>query len=151
MTSETSPGHERFVRDSLWVAGSLGLVAVMFGSFGAHLLPEWLARQGLESELIAKRLEQLEIAVRYNLFHALAILALLAVAFSRPLRLLRWAWWCFTAGIVLFSGSLYALVLCNQPKFGMITPLGGVALMVGWVFLVVAARQRPDGNTGRTN
>jgi len=125
------------------LSGLLGFVAVALGAFGAHGL-----RSRLESLPDgAKRLEWWNTAAHYNLTHALAI-GLVAWLVHRgggvPGTI---AGWSFTAGIVLFSGSLYAMTLTGQTKLGVITPFGGLLLLVGWVAVVVAGL-RLDGGEG---
>jgi uncharacterized membrane protein YgdD (TMEM256/DUF423 family) len=84
-------------------------------------------------------LDVFETGVRYQMYHALAIL-LTAVAVARfDGWVVRSAGWLFTAGIVLFSGSLYALALSGVRVLGAITPIGGLAFLVGWVWLAYAA------------
>ena len=111
----------------------LALTAVALGAFGAH---------GLESRVSGERLEVFETAARYQMYHALALFAV-AWAHSRwPGRAAKLAGWLFIAGIVLFSGSLYMLVLLDRPQLGAITPLGGVAFMAGWLSLALSTRSR---------
>ncbi|AHX14063.1 membrane protein [Dyella jiangningensis] len=106
--------------------GLAGASAVMLGAFGAHALRDVLDTRG--SELW-------HTAVSYHFWHALALV--LAV-FSAPGRARRVAMAAFPLGVVAFSGSLYALALGAPRWFGAITPLGGVAFMVGWVALGIA-------------
>jgi uncharacterized membrane protein YgdD (TMEM256/DUF423 family) len=108
-----------------------GGLAVALGAFGAH---------GLRTRLAADALAIFETAVRYQMYHALA---LFAVVFA----LTRWpgsvlpavAGWLFVAGTVLFSGSLYLLALTDTRWLGAVTPFGGLALIAGWGCLLVAA------------
>jgi len=118
-------------RNFLLIGALAGFLAVAFGAFGAH----WL-RRSLSPEMLAV----FETAVRYQMYHALALL-LTAAAIGRigDVRLLAVAGWCFTAGIVLFSGSLYALALTGVTILGAITPLGGLAFLLGWGCLIVFA------------
>ncbi|HSJ52606.1 MAG TPA: DUF423 domain-containing protein, partial [Anaerolineae bacterium] len=105
-------------------------LGVALGAFASHLL---------RGRLPADLLVTFETGVRYQIYHALA---LLAVAWATE----RWrgsmlpvlAGWAFVAGILLFSGSLYALVLTGQRSLGAITPLGGVAFVAGWLLLLFA-------------
>jgi len=86
-----------------------------------------------------ERLDTFETATRYQLVHAVALLCLGALGDRSP-----WfarAAWGFVAGIVIFSGSLYLLVLLDLPWLGAVTPLGGVSFLVGWVCLLPAARR----------
>lgn len=106
-------------------AVSAGL-AVALGAFGAH---------GLEGQVTADRLQTFETAARYQMYHALALLAVGWIASQGPHATVRVAGWCFVAGTVLFSGSLYLLVLTDTGWLGAITPLGGVAFITGWVLL----------------
>ena len=106
-------------------------VAVAAGAFGAHGLRAWLA-----PDLLAV----FETAARYQMYHALALLAVAWVAARWPGPLPQWAGWLFVVGTVLFSGSLYALALTGVRWLGAITPLGGVAFLAGWLCLALAAR-----------
>lgn len=105
------------------VAGFLG---VALGAFGAH---------ALKARLSAGDLEIFETAVRYHLVHAVALLALAALANRIPAGVASLSGWAFSAGILIFSGSLYLLVLTGPRWLGAVTPLGGTALLVGWAAL----------------
>ncbi len=123
----------------LRVAAVLGALAVAFGAFGAH---------GLRARVEPELLEVFETGVRYHFYHALALLAL--TLGGGPLWQSQWtgaAAWSWTAGVLVFSGSLYVLVLTGQRWLGAITPIGGVAFIVGWVCLAMAAPAlwRADG------
>lgn len=101
-------------------------IAVAAGAFAAH---------GLRGKLEARALEVFETGARYHMYHALAIILAALVATSGA----RTAGWLFQAGIVLFSGSLYALALTDIKILGAITPIGGLAFIAGWVWLAVSA------------
>jgi uncharacterized membrane protein YgdD (TMEM256/DUF423 family) len=106
-------------------------LSVAAGAFGAHAL-----RGRLSPEYLAV----FETAARYQMYHALGLFAV-AWALSRwPGSTAQWAGWLFVAGTVLFSGSLYALALTGARWLGAITPLGGVAFLVGWFCLALSAR-----------
>ena len=96
-------------------------LAVGLGAFGAHALKERLSPEMLTI---------FETGVRYQVYHALALLLLAA------LRGPGKAAWCFTAGIVLFSGSLYILALTGVKKWGAVTPIGGVLFLAGWLIFL---------------
>jgi len=123
------------------VAGALlaGL-GVGLGAFGAHGLDKALESQGFEANL-AQRIGWFETAVRYQLYHALGLLALAALA----QRATGGAWGVATAailiGVALFCGSLYAMTFLGDAwrKLGMVTPLGGLAFIVGWAIAAIAA------------
>lgn len=117
-------------RTFLFIAAILGFIGVGLGAFGAH---------GLRSRLSADMLAVFETGVRYHMFHTLALLALAAIANRGDSRLLTATGWLFTAGIVVFSGSLYALALSGVTILGAITPLGGLALLAGWACLAIYA------------
>ena len=107
-----------------------GFIAVGAGAFGAH---------GLKTRLTPDLLTVFETAARYQMFHALALLAV-AWAFTRwPGRATAASGWCFVAGTVVFSGSLYLLALTGVRGFGAITPFGGVLFLAGWLLLALAA------------
>ena len=109
-------------------------VAVTLGAFGAH---------GLRGRLVPDMLMTFEIGVRYQMYHALALLAV-GLALSRwPSSTLTLAAWLFVAGTLVFSGSLYALALTGQRWLGAVTPLGGAAFIAGWLALAWAVWSRP--------
>ncbi len=108
----------------------LGFLGVGAGAFGAHAI-----RQRVTPEL----LDNWKTAADYQLWHALATIASGLVAVRWASGAAAAAGWCFVAGVVVFSGSLYALALTGRRKLGAITPFGGVLFLVGWGFLVVAA------------
>ncbi|MBI1798745.1 MAG: DUF423 domain-containing protein [Candidatus Eisenbacteria bacterium] len=117
---------------NLWMAGAVsGLIAVGAGAFGAHAL-----RARVEPAL----LQAFETGARYQMFHALALLAM-GMAPAPPGRPVAWAGRLFVAGTVLFSGSLYALALTGVRMWGAVTPLGGVFLMAGWLALALGSRR----------
>jgi uncharacterized membrane protein YgdD (TMEM256/DUF423 family) len=114
---------------------SAGL-AVAAGAFGAHAL-----RAKVEPRL----LEVFETAARYQMYHALALIAVawLVGQGGRVTGPATVAGWCFVAGTLLFSGSLYAMTFTGIRALGAITPLGGVGFIAGWVLLAVAASRLP--------
>lgn len=115
-------------------AGSAA-IAVAAGAFGAH---------ALRARLDARLLETFETGARYQMYHALALLAV-AWAVERAgagLTLAVTAGWLFVVGTVLFSGSLYALALSGVRGLGAITPLGGACFIAGWVCLALSAARR---------
>ena len=105
-------------------------LAVAAGAFGAHAL-----RARLSPDLLVV----FETGARYQMYHALALLAVAWAASRWPGAAARTAGWAFVAGTVLFSGSLYALALTGERWFGAITPLGGAAFLVGWAALAIGA------------
>jgi len=107
-------------------------VSVAAGAFGAHAL-----RDKLTPELLAV----FETGARYQMYHALALMAAAWAVTRSPGALPQWAGWLFTAGTLLFSGSLYALALSGMRWLGAITPLGGIALLAGWGCLALSMRQ----------
>ena len=115
-----------------FVFGSiLGGLGVALGAFGAH---------GLEDRLTSDALSTYETAARYQMYHALALLAVAyAVARWPESNLSIIAGWLFVAGIVVFSGSLYLLSLTDVRWLGAIAPLGGAAFIAGWLCLALAA------------
>lgn len=109
----------------------LGGLAVTLGAFGAH---------ALEGRLSAGDLATYETAVRYQFYHALALIAVVVVLGRWPQATAAIAaGWLFVAGIVIFSGSLYVLVFSGIRWLGAITPIGGVAMIAGWLTLAWAA------------
>ncbi|MFZ5623130.1 MAG: DUF423 domain-containing protein [Gemmatimonadota bacterium] len=118
------------------VLGSLfALLAVAAGAFGAHALRARLSPQDLAI---------VETAARYQMYHALGLLAVAWVASRAPSGTASAAGWLFVAGIATFSGSLYLLTLTGARWLGAITPIGGLSFMVGWLCLALAARSLPS-------
>ena len=130
-------------RRTLCAAGICGAIAVAIGAFGAHGLGGFLADSGLDAELAEKRLDQFDVGARYHLAHAVALLAISAFQIGSPRSRLVAAI-AMVAGIVLFSGSLYLLVLTNQTWLGAVTPLGGLSGIIGWTSLAVGAFHAGD-------
>jgi uncharacterized membrane protein YgdD (TMEM256/DUF423 family) len=117
-------------RLTLVVASLAMFLAVALGAFGAH---------ALKSRLSADMTAVWHTAVQYHAWHSLALFALGLLMLHWPERLgLGFAAWMFVAGIVLFSGSLYALALTGARGLGAVTPIGGVAFLVGWAVLAWA-------------
>ncbi len=117
----------------LITASVAALLAVALGAFAAH---------ALKSTVTADRLAAFQTGVHYQMFHALAMLLIGVIAMqpaaSSSAGLLLGAATTLLAGIVLFSGSLYLLVITDTAKFGIITPFGGLAFMLGWCIFIVA-------------
>ena len=114
----------------LAVAAVNGALAVVAGAFAAH---------GLQGRLDARALEVFETGARYQMYHALALALCVLAARGGSARRAAVSAWLFLAGIVLFSGSLYALALTGTTAFGYVTPLGGLAFVGGWLALAWAA------------
>ena len=112
------------------VIGALfGALGVALGAFGAH---------GLKGRVEASSIDVWQTAASYQMWHALALIAVAWVMSQAPSTAARVSGVAFSVGVVLFSGSLYVLVLSGQKWLGAITPLGGLAFIVGWVSLAVA-------------
>jgi uncharacterized membrane protein YgdD (TMEM256/DUF423 family) len=118
------------MRTFLLLGSLAGALGVGFGAFGAH---------GLRARLGPDMLAVFETAVRYQMYHAVALLALAALMTRLDGWLFHAAGWSFVVGILVFSGSLYLLALTGVRMFGAITPIGGIAFILGWAFLAVAA------------
>ena len=114
---------------SLLAGAILGGLGVALGAFGAHALKAMLTNAG--------RLETFELGVRYEFYHAFALLATGVLQQFMDSKFIRTAAIFFLAGTVLFSGSLYLLCFTNNTLFAMATPLGGVLLILGWLFLAL--------------
>ena len=111
----------------LIVGASLAGLAVLLGAFGAHVL---------KSKVSQEDLAIFEPGVRYHLYHALGLLIIGAIGFQVSQDIIQIPATLITAGIVIFSGSLYLLVFTNIRWFGAITPIGGLCLIAGWFLLV---------------
>jgi uncharacterized membrane protein YgdD (TMEM256/DUF423 family) len=118
-------------RTFLLLGAILGFLGVALGAFGAH---------GLRSRLAPDMLAVFETGVRYQMYHVFALLIVAAaIGQAGSARLLVVAGWCFIAGILIFSGSLYALALTSTGVLGAITPIGGLAFLAGWACLAFFA------------
>jgi uncharacterized membrane protein YgdD (TMEM256/DUF423 family) len=117
-------------RTFLLIGALAGFIGVALGAFGAH---------ALRTRLSPDMLNVFETGVRYQMYHALAVMATGLIVARMGGRLIVTAGWLFTAGIVLFSGSLYLLAFTGITMLGVITPIGGVAFLLGWGCLAVAA------------
>jgi uncharacterized membrane protein YgdD (TMEM256/DUF423 family) len=117
---------------NIWmaVAAINGFISVAAGAFGAH---------ALRPKLGERHLDIFETAARYHMYHALALIAVAWLLSRGTTWQTTAAAWCFLVGMVIFSGSLYALAVTGIDKLGAITPIGGVSLMLGWFFLAWTA------------
>jgi len=104
----------------------LALVAVALGAFGAH---------GLRARVSPADLDTFETGARYQMYHALALFVVAWATTRWPGALTNAAGWLFVLGVLVFSGSLYVLVLTGQRWLGAVTPFGGVAFIAGWAIL----------------
>ncbi len=118
------------VRTIYLYAGILGLLAVILGAFGAHALKNY-AEVGM--------LKAWEKAVLYQFIHTLGLLILPTVAQKMESGIVKWIGVCWIIGVILFSGSIYLLVLTNLVWLGPVTPFGGLFFIAGWIFLIVGA------------
>ena len=119
-------------RNFLVIAALLGATGVMAGAFGAH---------GLRDFLTPARMETYQTAVTYQMWHALALVGIASIDthLCARAKAVVFAGYALTLGTLIFSGSLYLLVLLDLPILGAITPIGGVAMIIGWLSLAYAA------------
>lgn len=115
-------------RTFLVIASIFGLTGVALGSFGAHCL-----KSTISSDLLLA----FEMGVRYQMYHTFALYVVSWFLHSRHTKKLVLSAWFFVSGVILFSGSLYLLAITGLRSFGMITPLGGMLLLAGWVMLML--------------
>ena len=128
----------------LILASLFGATGVALGAFEAHGLERFLQRRGDSAEQIEKRLDQCDVGVRYQMYHALALLAagvwsLRIESRSWANRLLTVSSLLFLCGIFLFSGGLYTIVFTGDTYFASVVPLGGLSFILGWLALLGAA------------
>ncbi|MCQ2009834.1 MAG: DUF423 domain-containing protein [Sporolactobacillus sp.] len=115
------------------IGAVLAFLSVAFGAFGAHILKTRLTEQDLAV---------FQTGVHYQMYHALGLIVIGILAltvFSGQSTLLSWSGWLMAVGVLLFSGSLYALTLSGVRMLGAITPIGGVAFLASWLLVVMAA------------
>lgn len=125
-------------KQTLLAASASGVLAVSLGAFGAHALKALLIANG--------RLDTYELAVRYHFYHTLALLAAAILMDKFSGTGLRVSALLFSIGMLLFSGSLYALCLLNISRIAIITPVGGVFLIAGWTTLFMSVLRKPKDN-----
>ena len=112
------------------LGSGFSLLSVLFGAFGAHTL---------RNKLTPEMLDIFEVAVRYQMYHGIGLIVVAWAISQWQNPLTNAAGWCFVAGILIFSGSLYTLSLTGIRGLGAITPIGGLAFIAGWGCLVVTA------------
>ncbi len=122
-------------RLAILLGGLIGASGVAAGAFGAH---------GLESVLSPRQLDSFEVAVRYQLLHALAIVLVAVLLELRPSRAAHVAAWLFLAGVALFSGGIYAWLFSGWKPLVHVVPVGGTAFIAGWLALALAGWRRPS-------
>jgi uncharacterized membrane protein YgdD (TMEM256/DUF423 family) len=118
-------------RPFFFLGAASGFIAVAAGAFGAH---------SLRDRLTPEYVSVFETGARYQMYHALALLAVAWVVERGAGTSAQWAGWLFVIGTLLFSGSLYGLALTSIRWMGAITPLGGVAFLAGWICLALSWR-----------
>jgi uncharacterized membrane protein YgdD (TMEM256/DUF423 family) len=131
---QVHPSSSSAFRRFLFLGSLSAALAITLGAFGAH---------GLQSALTERMLAIYETAFRYHMFHALGLLVTAVTAYAKPFS--RWvvrAGYTMLAGKILFSGSLYILALSGIRAFGAVTPFGGAALILAWLFLALAALEK---------
>ena len=124
-------------RRFLLIAAAFGLTGVAFGAFGAHSL-----RTTTSSEMLSV----FEMGVRYQMYHAFALFVASWFLQARQNRKFEYAAWLFVAGVILFSGSLYALALTGIRSLGIVTPFGGLCLLTGWLMLAIGFWEQKSGS-----
>ena len=140
-------GVGRTVAAKTIAAGAvLGGLGVACGAFGAHGVAGYVAETYPDPALAARRLANWHTAADYHLWHALAVVACGLLGLHRPSTSPVAAAGCFAAGTLVFSGSLYLLVLTGAGWLGAVTPVGGVLLIVGWALLAWAASRIGPGS-----
>jgi len=130
------------ILDSRWivfVAAISGLICVGIGAMGSHSLPKRLQAAGLSELDVQKKLGQCEIAVKYQMFHALAALCLGLCPATATRRSWKLASFLFFVGSALFSGGLYSMVFFDAMGHWSIVPIGGATMMLGWLTLAIGA------------
>ena len=118
----------------LIVGGVFAGLAVAIGAFGAHALKSTLIENG--------RVETFELAVKYQFYHALALLIIGAIADKSEQSKLKWSGYFLISGTTIFSGSLYLLSISGITFWGAVTPIGGILLLLGWTFYILSVLRK---------
>lgn len=116
------------------LASISGFLAVAIGAFGAHGMKSILEKH--------QRIETFSTGVQYHFYHTFALLAVAILMQFYSSKALTFSGWCFAAGIVIFSGSLYVLSITNFTKLGAITPIGGLFFLLGWILILVGVLKK---------
>ena len=129
-----------------WIAigALLAAIGVGLGAYGAHGLRDTLMRAGFTGDELARRLSIFETAIRYQMFHAIALVLTGLALDRRDIRAWRFAAWAFLAGIIMFSGLLKVMTFADAKWnwLGAIVPVGGLSMIAGWIALAVGALRK---------
>jgi uncharacterized membrane protein YgdD (TMEM256/DUF423 family) len=109
-------------------------LSIALGAFGAHAFKEVLE--------LSNRTETYEIAARYQMYGALALIAVGILTDKIPHKFLTWAGYCFIVGTIIFSGSLYLICITGVKMWGAVAPIGGAGLMAGWILFFMGVSQK---------
>lgn len=132
----------------VFVSALLGALAVSIGAMGAHSLPNQLRAAGHTEDVVAKKIENCEIAVRYHTYHTLALFALGLSSLGKTSRAAKSAAVLMLIGITMFSGGLYCFVFLDNSFHWSIVPIGGTILIISWLVLAGAAlTAKPTAST----
>jgi uncharacterized membrane protein YgdD (TMEM256/DUF423 family) len=146
----SAPRHEETnVKGRFWLVlgAALAAAAVALGAFHAHGLQGWLERAGTAPDQLARRLADAEIAIRYQMYHALGLLLLGAVLLQQRSALLHLACLLLSGGLLLFAGGLYLIVFAGTALHWAIVPAGGLVLISGWCVAALALLLLPRTGT----
>ncbi len=124
------------------LGAALAALGVLLGAYHAHGLQAWLQQTGADPEQLARRLDNAEVAVRYQMYHALALIILGNILAKEPRKTLFAACLLLACGTLLFSGGLYLIVFTGQAIHWAIVPGGGVMLIAGWMVVAVGLASR---------
>jgi uncharacterized membrane protein YgdD (TMEM256/DUF423 family) len=119
----------------LVLGATLAAAGVALGAYHAHGLQGWLEATGATADQVARRMHNADVAVRYQMYHALGLMIVAYLASQKEAGPARIGGWLFVVGTLIFSGSLYTLVLTDIRWLGAITPIGGTAFLAGWLAL----------------
>ena len=136
--------HPAYCPRWLMIACLSAALAVMLGALGAHGLRRHLADAGKSQTDVEEQLDLWETAVRYHMYHALAMVVVALVIGNQSNRRAQFAGILFLCGILIFSGGLYGYVLTGIRPLALIVPLGGVAFIAGWLTLACSGRRSPS-------
>lgn len=116
------------MKNTLTIAAISGMLAVILGAFGAHILKGMISHE---------MLEVYKTGIQYHFYHTFALLAVGILMYFNSSKALKWSADLFTTGIILFSGSLYVMAITGIKLVGIITPFGGVLWIIAWILLAV--------------
>ena len=124
------------------IGAVLAALGVLLGAYHAHGLEEWLSARGGDVARVQHLMDNAQVAIRYQMYHALALLILGSLPMAKPGRLMAVGLWLICGGLLFFSGGLYLIVFAGNALHWAIVPLGGLTLVAAWIVVAIAIHKK---------